>query len=47
MADLAWLNLLLVPSVALLWRISGQLATLTAVQAQHGERITTLERKRA
>ena len=42
-----WLNLLLVPTVGLLWRISGQLASLQGVQLQHEIRITTLERKLA
>ncbi len=47
MPDLTWLNLLLVPTVGLLWKVSGQLATLTAVQEQHERRISTLERKPA
>ncbi|MFN3812165.1 MAG: hypothetical protein ACK4S6_16290 [Roseateles asaccharophilus] len=47
MPELAWLNLLLVPTVGLLWKVSAQLATLTAVQEQHERRITNLERKPA
>jgi hypothetical protein len=42
--SLAWLNLLLLPGVGLLLRITGQLATLTAVQEQHAARILNLER---
>lgn len=46
-ADLApWLNLLLVPTVALLGRITNQLAALTATQAAHDQRLTILERTR-
>lgn len=40
-----WLNLLLVPTVGLLWRISGQLAGVQGVQLQHEIRISNLERK--
>lgn len=47
MNELAWLNLLLLPTVGLLWRISAQLATNSATQAQHEIRITNLERKTA
>ncbi|WP_416762733.1 hypothetical protein ACNI65_10015 [Roseateles sp. So40a] len=43
----SWLNLLLVPTVGLLWRISAQLATLQSVQQHHEIRITNLERKLA
>jgi len=48
MADvLQLLNLLLVPTVGLLWRVSGQLAHVAAVQGQHEQRIQNLERKPA
>jgi hypothetical protein len=37
-------NLLLVPVVGLLWRISTQLATVLAVQEAHDARLKILER---
>ena len=40
-------NLLLVPMVGLLWRISNQLASMNATQAAHHDRISNLERKTA
>jgi hypothetical protein len=40
----ALLNLLLVPAVGLLWRISTQLATVTAQINAHDKRIEALER---
>lgn len=43
----SWLNLLLVPTVGLLWRISAQLAAMHGIQQQHEIRITNLERKLA
>jgi len=43
----SWLNLLLVPTVGLLWRISAQLASVQGIQQQHEIRITNLERKLA
>lgn len=36
-------QLLAVPGVALLWRISTQLAALTAMQADHSRRLAELE----
>lgn len=33
------LNLLLLPALGALWKLSTQLATLTAVQAEHGRRL--------
>ena len=44
---LQMLNLLLVPTVGLLWRVSGQLATVAAIQTQHETRLQNLERKAA
>jgi len=44
---LQWLQLLLVPGIGLLWRISTQLAAITAVQTEHARRIDTLERRHA
>lgn len=38
-------DLLLLPTLGMLWRISTQLATLTAVQREHERRLETLERK--
>jgi hypothetical protein len=38
-------DLLLIPTLGLLWRISTQLATLTAVQREHERRLETLERR--
>lgn len=40
------LQLLLVPVVGLLWRISHQLATLAATTAAHDQRLDRLERAR-
>jgi hypothetical protein len=40
-------DLLLIPTLGLLWRISTQLATLTAVQREHERRLETLERRMA
>lgn len=40
-------NLLLVPMVGLLWRISNQLAAMEATQTAHAQRITNLERQEA
>lgn len=40
---LPWLNLLLLPAMGLLVRVSSQLATLTAVQAEHQRRLDRLE----
>lgn len=37
-------QLLLIPAVGLLWRISGQLAMLTATTKGHADRLATLER---
>jgi hypothetical protein len=37
-------NLAMVPVVGLLWRISTQLATLTATMEAHGDRLERLER---
>jgi hypothetical protein len=44
LAMMPLLNLLLVPMLAALLRLSGQLATLTAVQAEHERRIDRQER---
>lgn len=45
MADLTTaLQLLLIPVVGLLWRISGQLAHLTATTDAHAGRLEMLER---
>lgn len=44
---LPWLNLLLVPTVRLLWTISHQLTEVRAVQASHAHRLDNLERKPA
>ena len=38
------LQLLLIPVVGLLWRISGQLAHLAATSEAHAGRLQTLER---
>ena len=38
-------NLLLVPVVGLLWRISTQLASVTATQDSHSRRLDHLERR--
>ena len=40
-------NLLLVPIVGLLWRISNQMAEMAATQRAHHDRITNLERQSA
>jgi len=40
---LPWLNLLLLPALGLLSRISGQLATLEAVQREHERRLNSIE----
>jgi hypothetical protein len=37
-------QLLLIPAVGLLWRISGQLAELSATVKAHDHRLTMLER---
>lgn len=44
---LQWLQLLLIPTVGLLWRLSTQLATVVAVQGEHGRRLEILERRHA
>jgi len=44
---LPWLNLLLLPACGLLVTITKQLATLTAIQGEHGRRLDNLERARA
>jgi hypothetical protein len=44
---LPWVNLLLVPAVVLLGKITNQLATLTAVQREHDRRLTRLEERAA
>jgi len=44
---LPWLQLLLVPMVALLGGIRSDIAALRATQDSHGERIRNLERSRA
>lgn len=44
---LEWLNLLLLPACGLLMRVSGQLATLEAIQREHARRLDTLERSKA
>jgi hypothetical protein len=40
---LPWLNLLLLPAVGLLMRVSAQLATLAARQEDHARRLDRLE----
>lgn len=42
---LPWLNLLLVPSVGLLLRITQQLATLESTQRDHARRLEWLEKR--
>ena len=44
---LQWANMLLVPVVGLLFKISTQLAALQATQAAHADRLGQLERARA
>lgn len=44
---LPWLNLLLMPALGMLWRISTQLATLQAVQGEHSRRLDRLEAAQA
>ena len=41
---LPWVNLLLVPAVVLLNRITNQLATITAVQLEHERRLEVLDK---
>lgn len=43
---LPWLNLLMLPALGLLSRISGQLATLEAVQREHERRLNALDAQR-
>jgi hypothetical protein len=40
---LQWLNLLLVPTLALLGKISTQLAALDATQREHARRLDSLD----
>jgi len=40
---LPWLNLLLLPAVHYLGKISTSLATLAAVQGEHGRRLDVIE----
>ena len=42
---LPWLNLLLVPTFGLVWKISHALATLEAVQREHERRLDFIERR--
>ena len=44
---LPWLNVLLLPATGLLLRVSGQLATLEAIQREHARRLDNLERQPA
>lgn len=40
---LPWLNLLLIPSITLLFSINQRLATLEATQLHHGRRLQKLD----
>jgi hypothetical protein len=40
---LQWLNLLLIPGVALLMQINGRLAAIEATQKSHGGRLSKLD----
>lgn len=44
-ALLQLLNVLIIPGVGLLWRISNQLSVIQAIQLEHARRLHHLERR--
>ena len=46
-AILQLLNILGIPAVALLWRISNQLTAVQSVQLEHARRLQNLESKKS